>query len=283
MRYRKHSIIDKDAENNEKSFLFSSMLFNQDIIDSSIYERSFMITVKMQRNIFSTKGISDLYQNMDKLNTIIYLRIISALNPAKKNRCHEVASILICADVEGTRINKGNFINPEIPHFHILVILTNEEYKQHKNSILELESKIIRNLAEINKLGDEINRIKNDIRVDKFDMIHDDSDFDRIFTYIYKAHTQANRKDIYFPRPCTYPYQLDIDRETTKGHRFYRKNKEKFKGMIAKKDCIDSELKKNGFIITSLLENESSVNKINKSIYSNGFSNHNPHHQAMPG
>jgi hypothetical protein len=220
---------------------------------------------------------------MDKLNSLIYLRIISAINPDKKQEGHEVASILIGADVEGTRQKRGNFLDPEYPHFHIILILTKAEYTKHKNEIERLKLEIKNNLASLVNLGNEIICVNKNVNVKQFNLLSEESDFDKMFTYTYKAHTQANQMDIDFPIPCAYPYQLDVDRQAKRGEKFHKKYKRKFKEMTEKLDHIQYQLKKRDFNISAFLATESSVSKLNKPFYSNGFSSHNPHHQAMPG
>jgi len=244
----------------DKNFLCSSMLCNQNKIDDTIYKRSYLITIKYEK-LNNTKSTGfQIYNQMESMYTIFYLKIVSAINPLKKHKGNEVASILIGADVEATKINKGKFYNPEIPHFHIVLVVTQEEYDRNINNIDEMENRIKNGLESIDKINEKNISLKCNAHLKKFDINITDSSFDKMFSYAYKAYEQSFGLDIDFPFPGVFPYQLDVDRDRKlKGNGGY--DNIQFKKMMENRDRIMSLLKFHDCNIASLLESVS-LNKL---------------------
>ena len=192
---------------NVKSFLFGMLMANQNNIDESVFNRTYLVTAKYDRRFIN----KDFYQHHVSLEKLVYLKIVSSINPDKRNRGSEVASILIGADVEATRINRGNFFDPEVPHFHAFLVISHEEYENYKNIDEILQSRIRAGLETIREI------IDISVHIEKYDPLYGKtkhSSLNDMFSYVYKGYDQANRMDIYFPFPSVFPYQLEGERNT---------------------------------------------------------------------
>jgi len=166
-----------------------SHMDNKDNLD----ERSFFMTIKLRHKSDIDKVLKPIFI---KINNVLYSKTIGSGS--------QKSSMIICGDVEGSRLHIPEFKRPIYPHLHALLILSHEDHlvwKDKKEVLIALLNIEISSLLEVKSFD------QNPVWIKPFD-INKGSIIDTV-AYIGKAFFQAQKSSLEFGASRVFPFEIE--------------------------------------------------------------------------
>lgn len=162
-----------------------------------LLERSIAFTVLVRKPAFC-----------EDIKKVIFLKINRFLYKKRRTTGSRRSSVILCGDVEGTRLNRGAFGRPIMPHIHGYLVLSPQDFESWRGRTRELTLGIQKSLLRIREVGQSSKRTRESDVVVKPAFAR----LDIWLSYLMKAYPQAALRRAEFDPPSVYPYELDIRR-----------------------------------------------------------------------
>lgn len=163
----------------------------------NIIARCIAITVHVKSPQFS-----------EAVKKIIFLKINQAICGHVSAQGVDRSSLVICADVEGSRRWRAKFHNPEVPHLHGILILSPPAFEVWQYAMPQLMAACQQKIMEIKQVGQAFSELGRRARKCHVLLRPLTGTAESWLTYGNKAFDQATLMGEDFDPPSVFPYDI---------------------------------------------------------------------------
>ena len=164
-----------------------------------MHERSLYLTVFLKNKA-----------DAENVKIPIYLKVNKVIHGRRSMSGTYRTSMTICFDVDGSRENRPNLINPCTPHLHAIITLPLKVYENLSVPMSVLGEGISKEIIKMKEVGyprgDPFYNIKG--KAAKVEPMV--KSIRTPMDYTTKAHRQAYDRNVEFDQPSVFPYDIHI-------------------------------------------------------------------------